>query len=179
MRNKKDFWVEMAVREIWTQAKFARIAFNNINIKKVESNDILFSSIHSFLSHAANMSKLLKSKDNISRKTIGDVLSISKSSIIHNRDFRNHLEHYDERLKNWIDKYPDNVNVGTYNIAPRGAIKGNILFVSHYDPDSNTYIFVDEEFNLDDLQKEILNIMQTADSWVEKFEGGIIKSPLI
>ncbi len=179
MRNKRDFWVEMAIREIWTQAKFACLAFDNIDIKKTKNQDVLFSSIHSFLSHAANISKLLKSKDDSTGMAIGDILSIPTSSIVHDRNFRNHLEHYDERLKNWIDKYPADVNIGTYNIAPKGAIKGNILFVSHYDPDSNIFVFVDDEFKLSDLHKEVLIIIQIADSWVKKFEKGVIKPPLI
>jgi hypothetical protein len=32
-------------------------------------------------------------------------LKINNESLIHKRRFRNHLEHYDERLKKWINKY--------------------------------------------------------------------------
>lgn len=172
-KTEKDFWIEMSIREIWTQSHFAEIAYRNIDPKAVKGTDAVFSSIHSFLSHSANVSKLLIADDGeMLQKTIGDILKIPKNSDIHNRKFRNHLEHYDERLKNWIKEKGINATIGTYNIGPKSMIQiPDMVFVSHYDPTDNTFTFVNEDFSLDVLFNEIVKIKALADIWVKKSGG--------
>lgn len=178
-KTEKDFWIEMSIREIWTQAHFAEIAYKNLDPKAIKGTDAVFSSIHSFLSHCANVSKLLIADDGETPpKTIGDILKIPKNSDIHNRKFRNHLEHYDERLKKWIKKKGINANIGTYNIGPKSMIQiPNMIFVSHYDPTDNTFTFVNEDFNLGILFNEIVKIKALADNWVKKIQSGDILPP--
>lgn len=171
-KSEKDLWVEMAIREISTQSHFAEIAYANINPKAANGNDVVFSSIHSFLSHCAMVSKMLRAKDEIG-KAIGEVLNIPDDSVIHKRRFRNHLEHYDERMKRWIGRFAAGSNIGTYNIGPKAAIRGsglptgnNIILVSHYDPGTTEFTFVDEDFNLSELKTEASRIKALADRWV-------------
>ena len=91
-RNIIDYWVEMSIREVWTQSHFAQIAYSHIDPKASNGTDLVFSSIHSFLSHSAMVSKMLLAKsDDPSSKSIGDILGIPATSLIHNRKFRNHL----------------------------------------------------------------------------------------
>ena len=169
-RTEKDFWIEMSVREIWTQAHFAELAYKNLDPKAKANSDAVFSSIHSFLSHCAIISKLLKSSGEGAR--IADVLGIDDSSPIHNRTFRNHLEHYDERLKKWIQEKGLNASIGTYNVGPKSAINvGNFVYVSHYDPKTTTFTFVDEDLDLGPLIVEVEKIKRTADSWVQEVEA--------
>lgn len=81
-KTERDYWVEMSIREIWTQAHFAELAYANIDIKATKDTDIVFSSIHSFLSHCAMVSKLLSGKDDVDPPLyIGDVVGIDKASI--------------------------------------------------------------------------------------------------
>ncbi len=167
--NEKDFWIEMSIREIWTQAHFAQISFNNIDSKATLTTDLVFSSIHSFLSHCANVSKLLKAEnDELPKIIIGDIISVPKKSVIHDRTFRNHLEHYDERLKKWIREKGLNSAIGTYNIGPKSAfnVEGMVL-VSHYDDTTKIFTFVDEDVNLTDLYNEVTDIKLKADNWVK------------
>src|SRR3989344_6238631 len=168
-RTEKDFWIEMSIREIWTQAHFAELAYQNIDPKAVHGTDAVFSSIHSFLSHCAIMSKMLSAKDQETPpKSIGDILGITKSSVIHNRKFRNHLEHYDERLKQWIREKGINSNIGTYNIGPKSMIQiPNMVFVSHYDTSDNTFTFINEDFDLGLMLEEVRRIKGLADDWVK------------
>jgi len=173
MKNKKDLWVEMSIREIWTQCHFAEISFNNINPKAERASDVVFSSIHSFLSHCALASKLLKASDNGNPPVvISKVLGIPETSIIHNRTFRDHLDHYYDRLKAWIEKYPENINIGTYNIGPKNFFKGkNLLLVSHYDPTTEVFTFVDEDLNLREMYSEVSRIKILADNWVKSLRS--------
>lgn len=180
-RTKKDFWIEMSIREIWTQAHFAEIAYKNIDPKAIHGTDVVFSSIHSFLSHCAMVSKMIVVDDGgTPLKSIGDILGIDHSSVIHNREFRNNLEHYDERLKRWIGQYPTGANVGTYNIGPKTMIKiPNMIFVSHYDPSDNTFTFVNEEFNLNKLYQEVQKIKGIANIWVQNIQSGKVEPPFV
>lgn len=172
-RSEKDFWIEMSIREIWTQCKFAKLAYQNIHPNVTGGTDGAFSSIHSFLSHCTNVSKLLKASnsklDQENPDVIEDILGIGSESIIHSRRFRNHLEHYDERLKNWIHEKGMNANIGTYNIGPKSAFDSdNMLLVIHYDPQTTTFTFVDEGLNLSELHEEVVKIQEIADKWVSK-----------
>lgn len=169
MRDKKQLWIEMSIREIWTQCHFAGVSFNNINPKAERGTDAVFSSIHSFLSHCALASKLLMAEDDsVPPVVIGEVLGVPDSSIIHNRTFRDHLDHYYNRLKRWIEKYPADVNIGTYNIGPKEAFKvGDMVLISHYDPNTEIFTFVDEDLNLREMYDEVSRIKTMADTWVK------------
>lgn len=177
VKTEKDLWVEMSVSEISSQAKFAEIAYSHIDPKATNGNAAVFSSIHSFLSHCAIISKMLKANDDSNPpKSIGDVLGISDTSLIHRRKFRNNLEHYDKELKEWIKKFGVNVNIGTYNIGPKTAMKiPNMVFVSHYDQTNQTFTFVNEDFDLGALFTEVQRIKEISDDWVNKVMfGGIV-----
>jgi len=178
-KTEKDLWIEMSIREIWTQAHFAGIAYSHIEPKAANSIDTVFSSIHSFLSHCAMVSKMLAAEDDEHPpKYIGDILGIPRESLIHQRVFRNHLEHYDERLKGWIRKFGVNTMIGTYNIGPKSAfqIPGMIL-VRHYDPDSQIFTFVNDDFDLDALSVDVKRTKSVADKWVKDMESGVITPP--
>jgi len=178
-KTKKDLWVEMSIREIWTQTNFAKIAYSHINQKAMAKNDLIFSSIHSFLSHCAMISKMLSATDS-NKKTIGDIIGVKNTSLIHKRKFRNSLEHYDKELKKWIDKFPINVAIGTYNIGPKSAIQcSNIILVSHYDPATKIFTFVNNDFNLEKLFIEAKKVKGNADKWVIRMEQGAITPPFI
>jgi hypothetical protein len=181
LRTEKDLWVEMSIREIWTQGHFAEIAYSNIDPKAEHGNDAVFSSIHSFLSHGVMISKMLSAKyEKTATATIGDVLGIDNSSPIHERKFRNHLEHYDERLADWIRKHGVNIVVGDFNIGSKSAIQiPNIVYIRHYDPTTSMFTFVNDDFNLRTLSIEINRIMIIADNWVKGLESHIINPPFI
>ena len=180
-KKEKDLWVEMSIREIYTQAHFAGIAYSHLNLKAVTGTDLVFSSIHSFLSHCAMISKMLKATDNENPPhSIGSVLGISQDSLIHSRVFRNHLEHYDERLQNWIQRFGASPNIGTYNIGSKSALSiPNFVFVSHYDPNTQIFTFVNDDFNLGAMSVVAAQIKDTADDWVQKMQQGTIQPPFI
>lgn len=176
----RDCWIRLSIEEISTQCRFALISWANLDTKATISNDTAFSSAHSFLSHAANISKLLSAKD-INDSGLGDVigneLQIPTTSIIHDRRLRNNLEHYDERLKEWLKAKGYMANIGTYNIGPKKAITGSdFIFVTHYDDLAKIFTFVDEDFNLEEIAKEIKKIQAQADDRRTKRPNFLIDS---
>ena len=179
-KTEKDLWVEMSIREIWTQTHFAGLAFANIDRKSVGGTDGVFSSIHSFFSHCAMVSKMLKANYQKDSKSIGKILGVSDTSPIHKRKFRNFIEHYDKELKKWINKKGVNISIGTYNVGPKSMIKiPNMVFVSHYDPNNNTYTFVDQDINLNTLHGAVEKIKNKADEWVKLVQSGAKQRPFI
>jgi hypothetical protein len=179
MRTEQDFWVEMSIREIWTQSHFAEISYGNIGTKGALGVDLVFSSIHSFLSHCAMISKMIKSEHG-DRVILGKILSVSDNSPIHDRTSRNHLEHYDDRLQKWIRAKGLDATIGSYNIGPKSALDiPNMVLVSHFDPSTNIFTFVDEDFDLAILFTETQSIKSNANKWVKSLEVGIIKPPFV
>ena len=60
----KKKWHEMAVRELSTQCLLGQAAFNSVQGGVARgSTDIVFSSMHAFLSHTGNVSKILKARE--------------------------------------------------------------------------------------------------------------------
>jgi hypothetical protein len=164
--NDENFWILMSVLEIRAQAKFAGMAYNNIAEKPGTGDEwAVFSSIHSFLSHCTLISKMLKARG--TKQSIGEVLEIPEDSIIHQRRFRNHLEHYDERLKSWIDKAGLGSSIVNHHIGNRKDFPiQDAIFVNFYDPFTKTFTFVDEDFDLEKLFKETKAIEKTASNWL-------------
>lgn len=166
--SDESFWVKMSILEIRAQATFAEMAYRNIDRKAHIVNEwIVFSSIHSFLSHCAMISKMLRAKG--ATKTIEKILGLPLKSIIHDREFRNHLEHYDERLKKWIRKAGVGASVINHCIGDKTMISGdNIVFVSFYNPMNKIFTFIDEEFNLELMFAEVQKIKNKTEKWLNK-----------
>ena len=127
------------------------------------------------------VSKMLKATDHADpSRSIGEVLGVPDTSAIHQRVFRNRLEHYDKQLKSWIRKFGANVNIGTYNIGPKSAFKvPNLVYINHYDPNTKTFTFVNEDFDLSALSSEVEWIRNLADVWVNGVESEINPPPYI
>jgi len=164
--------VEMGIREIWSQCRYAEIAYQNIQDKSQADVAVTFSSIHSFLSHCALVSKLLWSKalsKNSSNKTLADILLVDGSSKVAERIFRDKLEHYDQYLKKWIDENGPNIGVLDNNIGPKNFFNvSHAIRVRHYDPTTCIYTLIDEDLNLQDMYLEIIDIKEKADQWVKR-----------
>ncbi|MEK6531803.1 MAG: hypothetical protein AABZ23_04835 [Deltaproteobacteria bacterium] len=166
-RTEKDLWIEMTIREIWTQANLAELAYRNLALRA--GTDASFSFIHAFLTHCANVSEMLAAGDGENPpKTIGEVLEVSNGSYIHSRIFRNHLAHFDKRVREWICNKGTKAVAGATSVAPKSKlmIPGKSL-VSHYDPANKIFTFMDEDFNISALYDEVIKVKWQADIWVK------------
>jgi len=96
---------EMAlIGEIVTQTKIAEQAADQLN----RSSDTVevWGSIQSILVSAANVSKILwpARKQYMDRgKQLRELLGVDDDNMLSDRTFRNHFEHYDERIEDWFD----------------------------------------------------------------------------
>jgi hypothetical protein len=120
------FVQKVFVREIERQAKFALMAGADLDSAlQARETDRVWHAVQSLLIAAGNVSKLLwPAKAYEQRGTIlRQVLSVSDESILAPRTFRNHFEHFDERLEQWASGAGPR-NIVDSNIGPPGMIAG-------------------------------------------------------
>ena len=181
LNDLQNYIVMQAQREIGVQILFALAAFENIT-KKGEGNIILaFSSIHSFLTHCANISKLLwsppKATSGTVRAEIGqdlaDAINVPAFTLLKDKSFRDDLDHYDERMLRWIkEEYPKHQNgdsgrrpVSDLTIGDKNQKGGsNALHLRNYNPDTKIYTYAERDLDLGTLHDELLKL--------QKFLGG-------
>lgn len=95
------------VQEARTQLAFARQCFASYReaLARDDTNQV-FLALHHFIIHAANVDKLLDPKPGSSRHSLlsshVDLMGIDLKPL---RRLRNHLEHFDERLDQWVNDH--------------------------------------------------------------------------
>lgn len=96
---------EMAlIGEIVFQSKIAEMA--GVQLAKATDPIEVWGSIQSILVSAAIVSKILwpaKKKNQSRGKQLRELLDVDGSNVLSDRTFRNHFEHYDERIEDWFD----------------------------------------------------------------------------
>ncbi len=153
MTDKKKLkpLAEMAlIGEIVTQSKFAEKASDQL--AKASDPIEVWGSIQSILVAAANVSKILwpAEKPYLSRgKHLRKLLGVDDSNVLSDRTFRNHFEHYDERIEDWFDNnnsavYMDSI-IDPFEPTPWSLPQ---LFHRSYNPISQTLSFRNESIDL-------------------------------
>jgi len=183
--------------EIQTQCNLALNAVTNLNVALQQLNgdpmqgnyserhffhNEVFRSIHSFLTHASNISKLLWTslphkkkgetqeqyknrcnqikKGNRSRELRETLNLPDDEHALKSRKLRDHLEHFDERLDEW-EKSSSNRNYVQDLIGPRGSISGiqDTDMMRWFDPTTNDFLFRGESYNLQVLATAIKSLL--------------------
>jgi hypothetical protein len=111
------------IQEIGNHCEWAAMAYRNLQ-SFLAQGDVMgvFSAVYGFLSHTANISKLLKPPNRKYQRRGTDLmkaLGVGPTSLVFNRDLRNVLEHYDERLEEWAASTKDNEQT---NQVTRGCL---------------------------------------------------------
>lgn len=142
---------EMAlISEIVTQSKFAERAADRL-AKATDSVEI-WGSIQSLLVAAANVSKILwptKKQYKARGKQLRERLGVDDNNVLSDRTFRNHFEHYDERIEDWFENYNSAVYMDS-RIEPFEPTPLSFQQFSHrsYYPTSRTLSFRNESIDL-------------------------------
>ncbi len=114
-------------REIERQCQFSLIAAQDLQSAiGAEDMDRLWYSVQSFLVAVGNVSKLLwPSNERISGRAVElkQSLGVDDNSLLEPRRFRNHLEHFDERLEVWTTASKRR-NFVDSNVGSAGMISG-------------------------------------------------------
>lgn len=160
-------------REVERQCRFALIAIQDLNLALQASNmDRIWYSIQAFLVAAGNISKLLwPSRALLPERgsELRESLSISHDSPLEPRKFRNHIEHFDERLEQWATSSKRR-NFVDSNIGPPNMIVGIDPedFLRNFDTVNFAVTFRGDVYNLRPVIKAISDLWQRAVVEAEK-----------
>lgn len=182
-----EFLVHVLVDEVHEQTLFARFALDGIrhNLDLVMREEDLtavaptFFYVHAFLTHTANVSKLLwPPRPRIPGRgdRLRQELGVTGQLMIRDRCFRDFLEHFDERLEQWWQESPNHVG-SDYGIAPHGAVSGIAPneFLRHLDPYRLELYFRGDTFDLKAAVAELQRLHEASDAWLKcgsTAEGG-------
>jgi len=188
VRENYPWPFDLFIREIKEQCIMAIIAVEDLNklasIKPLDNSRFWYS-IHGFLSATANISKLLsfsefsyrkgkplapyKERNKTLKKILRCYCRVDSKSIIIQRKFRNHYEHYDERLFEWAvnDKsVMMEYRIGTpemlrsqFNLPKSVSIKP----LKCFDPSTFSLLCYDETLNINEMIEEIEKIKRRTE----------------
>lgn len=174
-----DKYIERTyIEEVITQANFASGALGRINdcIKALENREVgteerrfvsseIFRNIHSFLTHAAVVSKILfpaknkKKPDRVVRgEHLRELLEVDGGHPIMTRSVRDDLDHFDERIDQWATDSKKHNRLDKI-IGPRNIIGGTIFeegdTFRHYVPGEGVFMFRGKEIDIGKIAKAL------------------------
>ena len=168
--NQKQFILGTYLFELATQCDFAKLSMAYLRFA-LEAKDLklAFYSSHSFLNHVGNISKLLwpdvmtkrKIPESIERgKELRRVLKISENSSLKDKTFRNHFEHYDSRIDEWVLKSKHHVYVDMLigPVETISAVDFNDI-MRHFNPDTFLLSFHGGTYDLVSAEKEVTELL--------------------
>ena len=153
--------------EVERQCSFATIAARDLeNALRDREMDRVWYSIQSILVAAGNISKLLwpqKSKIPDRGSELRANLSVSDDSPLQPRIFRNHFEHFDDRLEEWATSSTRR-NFVDSNVGPIDMIRdidpGDYL--RNFNPATWTVTFRGDSYELKPIIQEVGKILKNS-----------------
>lgn len=162
-RNKPKPLAEMAlIGEIVTQAKFAEIAAHQLT----NTTDFVetWAAIQSILVATANISKILwpvRQQNKARGECLRELLGVDEDNLLSDRTFRNHFEHYDERIEKWFENnnsavYMDSA-IDSFEPTPFSLPK---FYHRSYNPMTKMLSFRGESMDLAAILTELAKIRE-------------------
>ena len=146
------------IGEIVLQVKIGLKAYERLKFS--EDTIDVWASIQSILISSANISRILwPNKEYIDRGVrLRKMLNISDDNILRDRTFRNHFEHYDERIEKWFESGANGVFIDL-------AINSDLSFSAQntkrgYNTIDETVVFCGQKFNLIKLNEAMSEILE-------------------
>lgn len=167
LHHMKEFQDMIFIGEILLQSKIAQRAFERLqatheNFDRLE----VWCSIQSILVSAANVSKILWPNKNRPRgKRLRQMLKVEEDNVLSNRKFRNHFEHYDERIEEWFDNRLNGVYI---DLAMNPSLGGGFGGNGHrgYNSFDNSLIFRGERLDLNKVLTTLSEIHKNCKLYV-------------
>lgn len=182
--------VDKHVKDIYTmeillQCQYALNAVRQINANynntRFSANEV-FRGIHSFLTHTSNISKLLwpgrplprkgetsqnyksrcratEQRGRVLRKTLG---LPNDNHVLKNRELRNHLEHYDERLDEWVAREHRDVLYDYIGPLDRVSSIAEADKLRQFDIQTGVFAFGGDIYNLKALASAVAELASTV-----------------
>lgn len=161
----------LLIGEIVLQSKIAKRAAERLRATHDDLDHVeTWCSIQSILVAAGNVSKILwpNEKYKIRGEKLRQLLKVEKDNPLSSRKFRNHFEHYDERIEEYFKYNSQGVYIDlAMNPSLNSGIFGNLPLNTHrgYNSFNNTLVFRDETLDLNKVLSALDNILQNCTSY--------------
>ena len=164
-----DMLQEMVfIGEIALQSKIAHRAAERLYASDNNFDHIeVWCSIQSILVASGNVSKILwpYAKYKIRGKRLRQLLNVKNGSILSSRKFRNHFEHYDERIDEW---FTDNSSSVYSDLSMNPLLRSSVSTTDHrgYNSYDKTLVFRGETLDLCEILKALNEILENCKQFV-------------
>jgi hypothetical protein len=157
------------IREAAKQIYYAKMCFAAYKQARREGNiALIFFHVHHFVVHVANVDKVLDPKSNNPRiQVLRGCLDLTSVDLKALRRLRNHLEHFDERLDDWVAHYEGrpffdmNLVDGTRGFPEEAFLRAM---------DGDVFKFYGESYDIAELFTQLLEIEKCIpEKW--RFDG--------
>ena len=155
--------------EIENQSRFAARAAERLVTCEDHFDPIeIWGAIQSILIAAGNVSKILwppRKKSAPRGAMLRELLDVDDSNPLSERNFRNHFEHYDERIEDWLASKNSAIYVDS-NIGPPTGFLRQFPENLHrgYDPSTQILTFRGESMSLESILRALDEIRQKCRS---------------
>jgi len=155
------------VTEVRNQCRFALQAENQLHSALSSNNTVeTFAAIQALLTAVANVSKLLwptRSRLADRGNTLRNLLAVSDESPVKSKDFRNHFEHFDDRLEDWALESKRR-NIADMNVGSMDKIKGidSSDFLRNFDSNRFILTFRGQTYDIGKVCSEVRKIEEKA-----------------
>ena len=161
-KKLKPLSEQVLLSEIVAQSKFVANAAGRL----AESSDPIeiWSSIQAILVAAGNVSRILwpaRKPYKERGKQLRDLIGVDDQNLISDRTFRNHLEHYDERVEEWFNENDSAVYIDSIIDPierPSWSLPGT--FHRSYNPVTQVLSFQEESIDLAAVLRELESIRE-------------------
>jgi len=153
------------IDEIVLQSKIVQRAAERLRATHDDFDRVeTWCSIQSILVAAGNVSKILwpNEKYKARGERIQQLLKVQKNNPLADRKFRNHFEHYDERIEEYFKYHSQGVYIDlAMNPSLRSGIFGDLPLNTHrgYNAFNNTLVFRDDTLDLNEVLKALEEIL--------------------
>jgi hypothetical protein len=156
-------------REVEFQCEVALHAFDGFERCFEQVDDTfavrVFVNIHAMMSAAAAISRMLFSTKNSERaRALCEDLGVSEESILLSRGMRNHFEHFDERLDEWLPSTVDGSLIDMVASTERIDEAGPRHTLRMFNISTLEVTFADETLALRPLAEAIRSLLQACRS---------------
>jgi len=157
-----NFHENVYLSEALKQSRYAEISANSANAILLapgsKDTGAFFASMHHYMSHIANISKIFWPTSNRPRAKrrgnyLRNSLTLSNTHPLSKMALRNHLEHFDDRLDEWAENNKRSWIADEIVGAPSmlGSFDSSEIF-RLFDPNTSSFIFRGEVYNIQDIE---------------------------
>lgn len=156
------------ISEIVLQSKIAHRASDRLQATHDNFDTVeVWCSIQSILVAAGNVSKILWPHEKYKSRgeRLRQMLNVSEDNLLSNRKFRNHFEHYDERIETWFSNQPTAVYT---DLSMNPSLRGSMATNDHrgYNSFNNTLVFRGESLDLNEVLNALKEILDNCRPYV-------------